>query len=438
MLGAGWAAVRARPGIMIAGPVLAALAVLVLNVTGPHQARAVVAFPSPDRTGALAGLGVPGEPSPPASQLLSQQILNRMVVERLDGGPETVDSLREKLSVDAGPSPETATLVASAPSDQEAVTLAQGWTQSVQRTRNDVLYGQFRAVRETLRELRRDRSRGTLTRREIDRRLGQLLAAQRSVPRPTTVVQAATAIPSVSIRNELLGLVAGALLAAAICVLLELRDPRLRSRSAAEAGFGHPVLTALTPRPAPGDDAGHAASPEQDEAAEVLAVKALSLLGSANGGEPRADGPEGTLVVTSTAGVPDLAGTAAAVVAALARRAPAPGVVAWRTPDLADRLEAEQAGYAALRRLDGSAAELADEVASLRDRAPLVIVLVPPLGSVPSALLADRIAGAWLVLAALDHTRLDEAQDVRAELESVGERSVAVVLASEPSRQDNG
>lgn len=369
----GWGAVRARVPILVGLSLLGAFVAIALNVAAPHQARVVLAFPPADATGALSSLGVSGTPAPVPQELTADALLSRMVAEGLTAGPETPASLRNELHVEPGPGPRQVTLTTRGATDEQAVALANGWTTAIIRSRNDIVTGQFQSVRNSLVALRRERV-SPVARQELDRRLIQLRGVRSSYTGDAQVLQPAAGVPQDRKHNEVVFAAGGGVLAVVLCLLLEARDPRVRTSAAAAEVFGHPVLGTLSP-----------------EAGPAIAAKALA-------GERT-----GVVAVTSTAGVRDLPGAVTA---------------------LAEAFE----GSVAEVRVDEPERGLAERVREARRRADVVLVVVPPFSRAPSGVLAGREADGWVVVASLGGTRVEEAQRVRGELEALEQRPVGVVL----------
>lgn len=393
---------------MVLGALLAAAAAIVLNAAAPHEARVTVSFDPLNRSRTLAELGVPAPAPPTADEVLSNGVLNRMIADHLVPAGERVSTLRDELRLESFQPGQQATLSARDDSDAGAIALANGWATALTRERQDIISGQLDRVRAVLlAQLPALQRSGRLGEQRAVRTQVSLLDASRQALQPEVSISSGAApVGGSGPRNELLALLLGAAGGALVGLVLELRDARLRTASAAEAAFGAPVL-------------GRLRGPDS------IASRLDAMLFVRNGAKA-----SHLVVVTPSASLPDQRDAAVRLGRALAGDQGGVVVVLWR-PGGAAGWTVEPEHGVTLVRAGGDHEDVVRGVAGLRGSARMVLVLAPPPRQAPAALLLAQRADAWLVLAELGRTRGEEARQLAEDLEGVPVRPLGVVLAEE-------
>lgn len=394
-------AVRARRRLIALVAVLVAAATIALNVAAPHEARSVISFSPYDQSRTLALLGIPAPAPPTVDQLRSDFIFERMVRDRVAPPNETVESLRDKLSVVSSEPRQGATLEAFDDSEAGALSLLNAWTTTISASRQDLIVTQFDRVRAAF-AAQLDGLEGRARaddRRAIRAQLSRLDAAKNALPPEVSVVGGATLVTESGQHNELLALVLGAAGGVLLGLGLELRESRLRTPAAAAAAFGAPVLGSL--------DLNNREMP--DSSPDALASRLETSLAVQDGSKASQ-----VVLITSSAGVEDPRAAVLDLARALERKRQSVEVVIW----------------------EGDPDEVAQRVAELRRRARFVLILAPAPRTAPGVLLLAGWADAWLVLVALDQTSGDAAKELDADLEGIALHPAGIVLAEATSREE--
>jgi hypothetical protein len=226
------AAVRARPGIVLAVVVAACLAVLALHAVAPaYTGRAEVSFTSPSPK-LVRGL------ENPARVLTSGPVLSDLERElRRAGLEESARGVSDRLTVLQPDDPLRVQLVAVAGSRRDAGRVADAWARSFLRIRTRQVVTAFAAARRRL--AARLTSARAGERRDLRARLLTFRALESNLSGGKVVSPASVTGPAlVPWPVPLVGLALGIALAAG----LGLRDGRVRTRSLLRTLGGPPLI----------------------------------------------------------------------------------------------------------------------------------------------------------------------------------------------------
>jgi len=390
------ATIRARARIVVTFGLLAALATIVVNASMSERATLTMAFESNAPNSTLVSLGVVALPNPSVATLVSDGVLGRILVDQLPGRFETVEQVRELVSVEGEPAKGAAVLTTQSDSPEDAVRLAAAWANAISLNRRDVIQAQLQAVADSLsaevRTARRRGRRGREAGRLALARLGRVQAAQQTIGSDAVVTRAASPSVRAGHLNELVFLLGGCLAGVLVALARDLWEGRLRTAAAVRVAFGAPVLGSV----GSSNYAGAGALP----AAAVVEAR-LAAVG----------GGRALVVITGTHGADEPAEVGRQLAVDMREAGRQTELLLW-----------SQAG--------GTEAIVARRE---RVRAERTLVCAPPPTRVPEVLALGQRADLWLVAASLHRTRSQDAAALEAGVEGLPHHPDGGVLSAEPS-----